>query len=229
MSIAENYRKVREEIAGTCLEAGRKEDEVTLVAVTKYVEPGRILEAYEAGARAFGENHAQEVREKLTFYKEHQAELHFIGQLQTNKIKYILGNTACIESADRASLVEALETAAAKKGLAENVLLQVNIGREPQKGGVLPEELPELAGKTLACPHLSLRGLMCVPPADEPGNARKYFAELYALREKLRSEYPAAPLTELSMGMSRDYREAVLEGATLVRVGSAIFGMRNKL
>lgn len=229
MGIAENYRFVREEIDKACMKAGRAADSVTLVAVAKYVEPTRIGEAYEAGARVFGENHAQEVREKLTFYKEHGAGLHFIGQLQTNKIKYILGNTALIESVDRPELVTALENAAAKKGVTENVLLQVNIGREPQKGGVLPEELSGLAGQTLSCSHLVLKGLMCVPPAGEPENARKYFASLYTLREQLRNEYPAAALTELSMGMSRDYREAVLEGATLVRVGSAIFGMRNKL
>lgn len=229
MTIRENIERIRERMEAACLRAGRPAEEVSLMAVTKYVDTGRMAEAAAAGIALMGENHAQEVREKLNFYKQQGIAVHFIGQLQTNKIKYICNTVSCIQSVDREKLALALEAHAAKAQSVQSVLLQVNIGREPQKGGVLPEETEKLLEQILALPHLQVQGLMCVPPAGEPEKARAYFGALYTLREKLAAAYPQAELHTLSMGMSHDFEAAILEGSTLIRVGSAIFGSRNRL
>lgn len=226
MGISERYQEVRQKVLAACRQAGRAPEEVKLIAVTKYVDTERMREAFLSGARCMGENHAQEVREKLNFYKNNAIELHFIGQLQTNKIKYIIGTAEFVHSVDREHLLTALAAAAERAGIVQKILLQVNIGREPQKGGILPEALEALAEKALSMNSVSLRGLMCVPPENEPEKAVKYFAELYELREHLKAQFPEAALSELSMGMSRDYETAIGQGATMVRVGSAIFGPR---
>ena len=227
MSIAERFLEVRQKVLKACQQAGRAPEDVKLIAVTKYVDTARMQEAFLSGARYMGENHAQEVREKLTFYKNNAIELHFIGQLQTNKIKYIIGNAEYVHSVDREHLLSALAAAAEKAGIVQKILLQVNIGREPQKGGILPEELSKLTEQALHFDSLKLKGLMCVPPENEPERASEYFAALYELREHLQAEYPETDLSELSMGMSRDFEEAIQQGATMVRVGSAIFGPRS--
>lgn len=227
MSIAESYGQVSQKIMNACRQAGRAPESVKLIAVTKYVDTDRMHEAFLSGARCMGENHAQEVREKLTFYKNNAIELHFIGQLQTNKIKYVIGHAEYVHSVDREHLLTALAGAAEKAGIVQKILLQVNVGREPQKGGILPEELERLTEQALNCPSIELRGLMCVPPESEPEKAREYFAGLREMEQRLNERFPEAALNELSMGMSRDYEEAILEGATMVRVGSAIFGPRN--
>ena len=229
MSIAENITEVRERIATACQRAGRSVDDVKLIAVTKYVEPERIAEAFACGQMAVGENHAQEVRDKLTFYKQHGAELHFIGQLQSNKVKYIIGNARLIQSADREKLLLDMDAQAKKLDIVQGILLQVNIGDETQKGGAAIQDVPYLVELVCGLKHLRVEGLMCVPPDVDAQAARPYFARLYELREKLRPLFPEQPLAELSMGMSHDYPQAILEGATMVRVGSAIFGTRNKL
>ena len=229
MSIAENIIEVRENMALACQRAGRSIDDVQLIAVTKYVETERIAEAFACGLRAVGENHAQEVRDKLTFYKQHGAELHFIGQLQSNKVKYIIGNARLIQSADREKLLVDVNAHARKLDIVQSVLLQVNIGGEEQKGGAAIQDVPYLVELVCGLKHLRVEGLMCVPPDVDAQAARPYFARLYELREKLRPLFPEQPLGELSMGMSHDYPEAILEGATMVRVGTAIFGKRNKL
>ena len=229
MSIAENIEAVRENMAAACCRSGRDIKDVQLIAVTKYVETDRIGEAFACGAKAVGENHAQEVRDKLTFYKQHGAELHFIGQLQSNKVKYIIGNARLIQSADREKLLVDMDAQAGKLDIVQGILLQVNIGDEEQKGGAAISDVPYLLERVCTLRHLRVEGLMCVPPAVDAEAARPYFARLYELREKLRSQFPEQPLRELSMGMSHDYPQAILEGATMVRVGTAIFGSRNKL
>ena len=229
MSIAENIEAVRENMAAACRRSGRDIKDVQLIAVTKYVETDRIGEAFACGAKAVGENHAQEVRDKLTFYKQHGAELHFIGQLQSNKVKYIIGNARLIQSADREKLLLDIDAQAKKLDLVQGILLQVNIGDEAQKGGAAIQDVPYLLELACGLRHIRVEGLMCVPPDVSPEAARPYFARLYELREKLRPLFPEQPLRELSMGMSHDYPEAILEGATMVRVGTAIFGKRNKL
>ena len=229
MSIAETLAQVREEMEQACRQAGRDPRDVKLIAVTKYVEEARIAEAFACGLKTVGENHAQEVRDKLTFYKQYGAELHFIGQLQSNKVKYIIGNARLIESADREKLLLDMDRQAGKLDLVQSVLLQVNIGGEEQKGGAALKDVPYLLEFACGLKHLKVEGLMCVPPDVDAEAARTYFARLYALREKLRPMFPEQPLKELSMGMSHDYPQAILEGATMVRVGTAIFGSRNKL
>ena len=139
MSITENIAEVRQKIADACLRAGRPEKDVKLIAVTKYVDEEHIAEAFSCGLKTVGENHAQEVREKLIFYKQNGAELHFIGQLQSNKVKYIIGNAFLIQSVDREKLLLEIDSLARKMGAAQSVLLQVNIGNEEQKGGVSVE------------------------------------------------------------------------------------------
>lgn len=229
MSIAENITKVRESMAAACQKAGRDGKDVQLIAVTKYVETDRIREAFACGLKTVGENHAQEVRDKLTFYKQQGAELHFIGQLQSNKVKYIIGNACLVQSADREKLLLDINAHAQKLDIVQGILLQVNIGGEAQKGGAAIEDVPYLMELACGLKHIRVEGLMCVPPDVEPEAARPYFARLYELREKLRPLFPEQPLVELSMGMSHDYPEAILEGATMIRVGTAIFGKRNKL
>lgn len=229
MTVRENIDKVRERLEQACRASGRSAEDVRLMAVTKYVDEGRMGQAVDAGLTLLGENHAQEVREKLIFYKQRGAEVHFIGQLQSNKIKYLCGSVRCIESVDRLSLAESLEAFGQKKDMGWEVLLQVNIGREPQKGGVLPEDAEALLEQVCAMPHLQVRGLMCVPPAGTMEEAQRHFAAMYRLRERLQGAYPQVNLQELSMGMSHDFEAAVKEGATIVRVGSAIFGARNRL
>ena len=229
MSITENIAEVRQKIADACLRAGRPEKDVKLIAVTKYVDEEHIAEAFSCGLKTVGENHAQEVREKLIFYKQNGAELHFIGQLQSNKVKYIIGNAFLIQSVDREKLLLEIDSLARKMGAAQSVLLQVNIGNEEQKGGVSVDNLPYLLELACGLKNVRVEGLMCVPPDVDPESARAYFAKLYGLREKFSSMFPELSLNELSMGMSHDYPEAILEGATMVRVGTAIFGKRSKL
>lgn len=223
-TIAENYAAVEARVQNACERAGRKREEVTLVAVTKYVDTGRIGEALDAGAVMAGENHAQEFREKLTFYKMRNCPARFIGQLQSNKIKYLIGEAVSIDSVDRLSLAKEIERQAANHALVQDVLIEINIGNEQGKGGVLPEETEQLAGEILAMPHLRLRGVMCVPPAGE--DPRPYFAKTRGIFETLKTVCP--DLDTLSMGMSGDFETAIEEGATMVRVGSGIFGKRDR-
>ncbi|HET7754693.1 MAG TPA: YggS family pyridoxal phosphate-dependent enzyme [Anaeromyxobacteraceae bacterium] len=191
---------------------------VTLVAVSKTQPANAIREAYAAGQRDFGENYAQEWRTKA----EELADLpdlvwHFIGGLQTNKAKYLAGAVRWIHTVDRVELARELSKRCEQRGASVRVLLEVNVSREPQKAGCAPEDAARLADEVRALPALELRGLMCIPPAE--GDPRPHFAALRALREQL-------ALSDLSMGMSGDWREAIEEGSTIVRIGTAIFGAR---
>ena len=144
MTIHENLEQVRETMARACLRSGRPESDVALIAVTKFVDTARIFEAVQAGVTEIGENRAQEFTEKLNFYKQNHLRAHFIGQLQTNKVKYICGKADLIQSVDREPLLDAIHAYAAKNGIVQDILIEVNIGREPQKGGVTPEALPAI-------------------------------------------------------------------------------------
>ena len=224
-SIAERIEIVRETIAQSLQRAGRRPEDVRLMAVTKFVDTARIAEACDAGITLIGENRAQEFSEKLIFYKQRNLEAHFIGQLQTNKVKYICGIADMIQSVDRSALLDALEQRAARMNVTQSILVQVNIGNEPQKGGIAPEALDAFYDAVSVCPHLVMRGLMCVPPAGEPESARPYFRAMRALFAAAQERFGS--VDTLSMGMSHDYPIAIEEGATLVRVGTAIFGARN--
>jgi len=218
-SIAERLARVRSGIPGT----------VTLVAVSKTHPAESVREAYAAGQRDFGENYAQEWRDKATALSDlRDVVWHFIGALQTNKVKYVVGRAeegqdsprvAWIHTVDRLSLAEEVSKRSHRRGAATRVLLEVNVAGEASKSGCAPADLPRLAEAVLRLPGLALRGLMCIPPAE--GDPRPHFAALRALRDRL-----GLPLPDLSMGMSGDYEAAIAEGSTLVRVGTAIFGAR---
>jgi PLP dependent protein len=191
---------------------------VTLVAVSKTQAAEAIREAYAAGQRDFGENYAQEWRGKAEALAD-LADLrwHFIGGLQTNKVKYLAGKVASVHTVDRVELAAELSRRFAAKGAIARVFLEVNVGGEVSKEGCAPEAVPELARAVAALPSVEVAGLMCIPPpADDP---RPHFRALRALRDRL-------GLRELSMGMSADWRIAVAEGSTCVRIGTAIFGSR---
>lgn len=226
MTIRENVESVRERMRLACRRSGRAEDDVKLIAVTKFVEAARIQEAVDAGVTEIGENRAQEFTEKLNFYKQNHLRAHFIGQLQTNKVKYVCGKADLIQSVDREPLLDAIRAYAERNGLTQDILIEVNIGREIQKGGVMPEALPALVDRIAACPHVRMRGLMCVPPAIEQEAVRPYFRDMRDLFEHMQRMYPELPIDTLSMGMSHDFETAIEEGATTVRVGTAIFGPR---
>ncbi len=191
---------------------------VTLIAVSKTQPPEAIREAYAAGQRDFGENYAQEWRAKAEALAD-LADLrwHFIGGLQTNKVKYLAGRVACVHTVDRVDLARELSRRHAQRGARVGVFLEVNVGAEASKEGCAPAEVPALAAAVRALPALDLMCLMCIPPAtDDP---RPHFRRLRALRDEL-------GLAQLSMGMSADWPVAVEEGSTFVRVGTAIFGAR---
>ncbi len=229
MSIFEQVLRVRETMHDACVRSGRADDAVRLVAVTKYVETARIAEAVAAGVTAIGENHAQEFTEKLNFYENNHLDKHFIGQLQTNKVKYICGIADLIQSVDRLSLLDAIASFAARHGNVQDVLIEVNIGDEPQKGGVDVKDVPLLIAHMAKLPQVRLRGLMCVPPVSDDETVRVHFRRMRRLFETIQQDNPTLPIDTLSMGMSHDYPVAIEEGATMVRVGSAIFGARNYL
>jgi PLP dependent protein len=221
LGVAENLARVRERIEAACDRARHDPASVRLVAVSKLQPPEAVLAAFTAGQREFGENYAQELRDKASTLPE--AEWHFIGALQTNKAKLVVGRASLVHTCDRAALAHELNKRAAADSLLQRVLVQVNVGGEKQKGGALPEDVPALVREVAAFPALACDGLMCIPPAaDDP---RPHFRALRELRDRLRDAGLGA-LAELSMGMSADYETAVEEGATIVRVGTAIFGER---
>lgn len=228
MSINDNIQAVNENIEKACASSKRKREDVLLIAVTKYVDTGRIQEAIDAGITDVGENHAQELREKLTFFKLNSTKPHFIGHLQSNKLKYLIDEAALIQSVDSIGLLEQIDKRSKSLDCIQNVLLQINIGREVQKSGLMESDLEGILSEAARFENVAIRGLMCVPPADTAENTRKYFSRMRNLLEISANNHRDLPLKELSMGMSNDYVVAVEEGATMVRVGSAIFGARDR-
>jgi len=227
--LARNLQIVRENIEKACQRAGRGPNCVKLLGATKTKPPQVLRWAYELGLRVFGENRVQEFLQKWEELRDLPIEWHFIGRLQSNKVKYIIDKVVLIHSVDRTSLVDELQKRATKKGIEKvPVLLEVNVGGEETKGGVEPENTPQLLEYILKnAPSLEVKGLMTIPPYREnPEEVRPYFVRLRELRDQLEREF-GLKLPELSMGMSHDYPVAIEEGATIVRVGSAIFGERN--
>ena len=229
MSLEENIARVKASMARAALEADRDPAEITLVAATKVQTSDTIRAAIAAGVAVCGENRVQELTTHLDDYAYDGARVHFIGHLQTNKVRFVVGRVDLIESVDSPRLLEAVERQAAKLNLVQDILLEVNIGREESKGGCLPEDLPALARQAMDLPHVRLRGLMAIPPAAaEPGDNRRFFAATRQLFVDIRSQIGDndTDIDCLSMGMSGDYEDAIREGATLVRVGTALFGPR---
>ena len=211
-------------VADASRSSGRQPEDVTIVAVTKMVDRDVIEAAYVLGLRHFGENRVQEAGRKLADPLPAGAVLHLIGQLQSNKVKPAVALFDIIESVDRTSLIDALEKEAERRGETVSVLLQVNIAREPQKAGCAPESASVLMERLVRSPWLRPRGLMTIAPlVADAEETRPVFLGLRALRDALQREQPTVDLDTLSMGMSDDFRVAVEEGATSVRIGRAIF------
>jgi hypothetical protein len=226
--IAIRLAEVRERLAEAARRAGRRADEVLLVAVSKTVPAARVREAIAAGVPALGENRVQEAREKIAAIG-HPVPWHLVGHLQTNKVRDALACFDVIQSVDRIALAEALSARAARDGRTIDVLVQVNVAGESQKGGFAPGELLRALPALATLPGLRLRGLMTIPPvARDPDESRPYYREMRKLLEEARGPAAGHPLTELSMGMSGDFEVAVEEGATMVRVGTAVFGPRER-
>lgn len=228
MSLEENIRRVKENIARAAREVGRDPAGITLVAATKTQTDDVIRAAIAAGIAVCGENRVQEMTAHLDADAYAGAEVHFIGHLQTNKVRQVVGRVDVIESVDSERLLLAIEKEAAKLNVVQDVLIEVNIGGEESKSGVPPEGVEELAKLACTLPHVRLRGLMAIPPiVSEKGN-RGFFhkmSEIY-VDIKRKMDNNRCMIDCLSMGMSGDYADAVREGATHVRVGTALFGPR---
>ncbi len=225
-TIASNLQAVRESIAASAASIGRNADEIALLAVSKTFPVEAIREAFSAGQRRFAESYVQEALPKIETLKGLGIEWHFIGPIQANKTRPIAQNFAWVHSVDRLKIAERLSDQRPAGMPPLQVCLQVNISGEASKSGAAPNEVLEFAKGMAMLPNLSLRGLMAVPaPGNDKASQRAAFAELRRLYEMLKGE--GLSLDTLSMGMSDDYPSAIAEGATIVRIGSAIFGRRN--
>ena len=227
MYIRNQLREIRTEIAAAAQRAGRPADSVTLLAVSKTFPVSDIMQAYEDGQRIFGENRLQEALEKIPAMPQ-DCEWHIIGPLQRNKVRKALqAGVSLIQAVDSLKLAEAISRIAGEMGITARILLEVNVDGEESKHGFTPEGIQEEWAALTKLPNLEIRGLMCIPaPTEKAEDARPAFIALRKLAESLREQGPFT-LPELSMGMSHDFSIAVEEGATIVRVGSAIFGKRD--
>lgn len=228
MSITENLSMVENKIAAACKRAGRERDEVKLIAVSKTQPVEAIREAIEYGINSFGENRVQELREKTEIIKDN-LDWHLIGHLQTNKVKYVVGKVSLIHSLENIRLAEALDKEAAKLGITVDVLAEINVAKEDSKFGVMPEDAENFIREVSKFPNINIKGLMTVAPyTDISEENRKYFRQLKKIMVDLNSKnIHNVSMNVLSMGMTGDYEVAIEEGATLVRVGTGIFGSRN--
>lgn len=228
-TISENIAWIREQMADAAKKAGRDPSEIKLCAATKMNDADRVKEAVAAGVDCCGENRVQELQAKRPLGAYEGKPLHFIGRLQTNKVKYLVGVVDLIESVDRLELLSCIEKQAAKLGLVQDILLEVNIGGEESKSGFTKEEAAELAAHMAEYPHVRLRGFMAIPPVSKnPGENCRYFAQMRNLYVDTREKkYDNVSVDCLSMGMSDDFADAIAEGSTMVRIGTAIFGRRN--
>ena len=228
-TLESRIRRVREELERAALAAGRSAEDITLVAATKTQSSDTIRRAIAAGLRVCGENRVQELTAHLADNAYEGAELHFIGHLQTNKVKYVVGRVALIHSVSSERLLLAIQRQAEKLDVIQDILLEINLAGEGSKSGFAPEEATTAARLAAALSHVRLRGLMCIPPpAIRPGQNRPFFAKLRALAVDISREIEdnKVDIVFLSMGMSEDYQDAVAEGATHIRLGTALFGPR---
>ena len=231
-TLESNIQAVRARIEAAAREAGRDPGEITLCAATKVQTSDTIRAAIAAGVAVCGENRVQEFTAHLADDAYAGAKVHFIGHLQRNKVKYIVGKVDLIESVDNRELLEMIDKRAEKVGVVQDILIEVNIGGEESKSGATPEEAERLASLAGSLSHVRLRGLMAIPPVSTgEGSNRKFFAAMHQLFVDLQGKKydNESTMDILSMGMSKDYPDAILEGATLVRVGTALFGPRPAL
>ncbi|MBE6949590.1 MAG: YggS family pyridoxal phosphate-dependent enzyme [Ruminococcaceae bacterium] len=227
--IADNAKRILDDIRQVSLRAGRSEDAVSLVAATKMNSPERIQEAIGAGIKICGENRVQELTDKLSQDAFHGADVHFIGHLQRNKVKYVTGRCGLIQSVDSVTLMELISKRAVSMGTVQDILIEINVGGEESKSGIEPAKADELIAQAANYPGIAVKGLMCIPPYEDD---RQILCNYFRLMRNLfidieAKKYDNVNMRILSMGMSGDYAQAIAEGATMVRVGSAIFGMRH--
>ena len=224
-----NYRVICENIAKAAQSVGKTADDITFLAATKTVDAPTINHAISLGLRYIGENRVQELLSKYEDYDLDHASLQFIGHLQTNKVRQIVGKVDLIQSVDSVKLAREISRCSLKQGISTDILLEVNIGREENKSGVLPEALPELLDEIKDIPAIKVRGLMAIPPICENAQENcKFFDNMRDIFLDIRTKnIDNISMEVLSMGMSDDYAEAIRCGANMVRVGSALFGKRN--
>ncbi|MFY1027472.1 YggS family pyridoxal phosphate-dependent enzyme [Actinobacillus seminis] len=229
MQIKENLITVYQQIKQICEHIQKDPQTVKLLAVSKTKPVADILQAYQAGQTAFGENYVQEGVEKIHYFEQQQIALewHFIGSLQSNKSRLVAENFDWMQTLDRAKIADRLNEQRPHYKKPLNVLIQINISNEKSKSGIAPQELSALAKHVENLPHLCLRGLMAIPQAgNDPAEQEKAFAQMLTLFQQLQQQFPQLPIDTLSMGMSNDMASAIKWGATMVRIGTAIFGAR---
>lgn len=226
--IADRVARIREQMALAAAQAGRDEREIRLLAATKMNDADRVREAIRAGVDICGENRVQELQEKNAQGAYEGCPLHFIGHLQKNKAKFLVGTVELIHSVDSVELLETINRLAGQRGLRQDILIEVNIGGEAAKSGITPEAADEMAARMADYPNLRLRGFMTIPPISvENGGNLRYFAKMYELYVDIKAKkYDNTNIDCLSMGMSDDFADAIKEGTTMIRVGTAIFGSR---
>ena len=229
MSIQENVQRIKAEIRQAALAAGRDPEKILLCAATKMNDAQAVREAIAAGVDCCGENRVQELVQKQAEDAYQGAPVHFIGHLQTNKVKQVVGKVDLIQSVDREALLLAIQKEACKQGIRQEILLQVNIGREESKGGFLQEEVLHIVESLESFPNIFVRGLMAIPPiCQNPGDNNKFFQEMCNLAVDITAKNSDNVSVDiLSMGMSDDFQDAIACGSTMIRVGTAIFGHRN--
>lgn len=227
MSIAENIARIRAEMEAAAREVGRDPKEILLIGASKMNDAQACRDAIAAGIDALGENRVQEMTQKLSENAYEGAPLHFIGHLQRNKVKQVVGFVDLIQSVGSLSLLDEIEKVAAAKGLVQDILLEVNVGEEEAKSGFFPAEIFAAAEAALERPHVRVKGLMTIPPADADRDTNmQYFRQVQALYVDINEKLFHNKLEYISMGMSGDFADAIRAGATMVRVGTAIFGTR---
>ena len=229
MSIAENIAHIRAQIAEAALAAGRDPSQITLCAATKMNDAENVRQAIAAGIDCCGENRVQELTQKLAQNAYDGARVHFIGHLQTNKVKQVVGKVDLIQSVDSIRLLEAIQKEAAKQNICQKILLEINVGQEESKSGLSVEDVPAILEQMVNYPNISLCGLMAIPPICENStDSCKFFQEMYNLSVDITAKkYDNVRVDILSMGMSDDFREAIACGSTMIRIGTAIFGARD--
>lgn len=223
----DNYKRIKSNIEEAAVRAGRNPDEVRLMCVTKTVEAEYINPVLDLGADLIGENRVQEYLGKKEALHLSRVEKHLIGHLQTNKVKQIVGGVDMIESVDSIKLAREISKESEKKGVTTDILVEVNVGKEDSKSGIFMEGLEELLCEIAELPSIKIKGLMTIPPICDDAEVRKYFSAMHSAFLDIRDKkINNVDMEILSMGMSGDYEAAILEGSTIVRVGSAIFGAR---
>ena len=229
MSITENIARIRQQMAAAAVAAGRDPADILLCAATKMNDADAVRQAIAASVDCCGENRVQELTQKLSQNAYAGAPVHFIGHLQTNKVKQVVGKVDLIQSVDSVRLLEAIAREAARQGICQNILLEINIGTEASKSGFLKEDVFPLLEKVCGFSNIRICGLMAIPPiCQNPTDNHKFFQEMYNLSVDIRAKkYDNVCVDILSMGMSDDYADAIACGSTMIRVGTAIFGARD--